>query len=195
MLLDVNYTYSFELISLKNIIIIVPPEDNLYLLCVKNPITNEYNYDIGTEFLKPKIYENLESYDKLSEGIVITLKSGDKIKKKTDLYIKRAYRLPLCIKKNQNINKILFNVIIESEIEEFCKYCPHYSNQINIINKKYNDILLNIKNLQEQIKNFNFSDKKQKALWIQNNIQKNLQTFMYRDSYCRDKIYELLFKK
>ena len=128
----------------------------------------------------------------LSEGIVITLKSGDKIKKKTDLYVKRAYKFPLCIKKGQNIDKILFSVIIQSEIDEFCKYCPHYSEKIRAMNVRFNELVQRIKDLQFEISTLEFFNSKDKALYIQENIPKDLQCFMYKNEISERKLKNLL---
>jgi len=99
-LLDVNYTYLFEILYLENVIVVRYNEEKLVLLAKYNVITGKEG-DVQTEYYKANFdvvncYNNLPNnfadlkngIEKNREGYVIRFKNGMRIKIKGEEYVR-----------------------------------------------------------------------------------------------------------
>lgn len=131
-LLNPEYCYTFELVSLENKVVISYPEPALYLLSVRDMETleekNSY-FDIGKGILHPKEYNlnSEEEYRQLiedmpegHEGIVVRDGNGNRVKIKTPLYFQ--------LHRQANNGKVslehIIDLIRENDTDEFLAYFP-----------------------------------------------------------------------
>lgn len=152
--LDKECTYVFEMVCVKHPIIIYYNEDDLYLIGVRNNRTLEERniYEID-EFKKPERLETIDNLDEMKEGCVITLKNFERVKIKTESYVKKSYMFPLCSLKNMDVIKYrIVYAIQENSIEEFMRYCPKYKELANGVFSKYKGFILKMKEEFEKYK-------------------------------------------
>lgn len=150
--LDPNYTYLMELCSCYNTIIVPYNEPKLFHIGTRNNITcEEVEVDIGIEKPKQYMLSSLEdciamakTFDFTKEGFVVKDKNYNRIKIKSEDYVK-AHRM---ISNNKVSEEKILSLICSGEEEEFLSYFPNYTFYINNIRNRLtafrNDILFNV---------------------------------------------------
>lgn len=168
--LNKDYTYMFELVSPYNKVVIEYKEISIYHIGTRNNRTlEEIDIDIGVH--KPKQFalgtleECLESASKLpfnEEGYVVVDKYWNRIKIKSLQYVKVHH-----IKNNGDVNiASIVQLIRTNEIGEFLTYFAEYTNNVNIIKSKIENILLGLNNGLLEIKDKEFATQKDFALAV-----------------------------
>ncbi len=167
-ILNKNYTYMFELVSPYNKVVVDYDEIDIYHIGTRDNTTlEELDIDIGIK--KPKNYnlqtleECIKSANSLSlnkEGYVVVDKNWNRIKIKSPQYVALHH-----IKNNNNIASII-QLIKANEIGEFLIYFPEFSNQVEVLQSKINEIISNLENGLKQIKNKVFETQKDFALAV-----------------------------
>lgn len=136
-LLDKKYTYIFELVSPYAQIVCPQNETKLFHIGTRNNITGfEEEIDINIE--KPKLYKlsslddcisMVKTFDFTKEGFVVRDKKYNRIKIKSEDYIK-VHRLA----NNGSLTKErAIELIRENDLDEFFTYFPHYKEYIGKI--------------------------------------------------------------
>lgn len=168
--LNKDYTYMFELVSPYNKVVIEYKEITIYHIGTRNNRTlEELDIDIGVH--KPKqfalgtLQECLDSASKLpynEEGYVVVDKDWNRIKIKSPQYVAVHH-----IKNNGDVNiASIVQLIRTNEIGEFLTYFAEYTNNVNIIKSKINNILLGLNNGLLEIKDKEFATQKDFALAV-----------------------------
>lgn len=168
--LNKDYTYMFELVSPYNKVVIEYKEITIYHIGTRNNRTlEELDIDIGVkkpqQFTLYTLEECLESANKLpynEEGYVVVDKDWNRIKIKSPQYVAVHH-----IKNNGDVNiASIVQLIRTNEIGEFLTYFSEYTNNVNIIKSKINNILLNLNNGLLEIKDKEFATQKDFALAV-----------------------------
>ena len=168
--LNKDYTYMFELVSPYNKVVIEYKEISIYHIGTRNNRTlEELDIDIGVH--KPKQFalgtleECLESASKLpynEEGYVVVDKYWNRIKIKSPQYVAVHH-----IKNNGDVNiASIVQLIRTNEIGEFLTYFAEYTNNVNIIKSKIENILLGLNNGLLEVKDKEFATQKDFALAV-----------------------------
>lgn len=168
--LNKDYTYMFELVSPYNKVVIEYKEISIYHIGTRNNRTlEELDIDIGIH--KPKQFalgtleECVESASKLpynEEGYVVVDKYWNRIKIKSPQYVAVHH-----IKNNGDVNiASIVQLIRTNEIGEFLSYFAEYTNNVNIIKSKIENILLGLNNGLLEIKDKEFVTQKDFALAV-----------------------------
>lgn len=168
--LNKDYTYMFELVSPYNKVVIEYKEIAIYHIGTRNNRTlEELDIDIGVkkpqQFTLYTLEECLESASKLpynEEGYVVVDKDWNRIKIKSPQYVAVHH-----IKNNGDVNiASIVQLIRTNEIGEFLTYFAEYTNNVNIIKSKINNILLSLNNGLLEIKDKEFATQKDFALAV-----------------------------
>lgn len=171
-LLDINFTYMFELVSPYNKVVIDYPNIKLYHIGTRNNITfQETEMFIGIE--KPKEYamnteeEVKEAANKLpfsEEGYVVVDEKYNRVKIKSPAYV-NAHRLV----NNHCVNKQkVLELIISNDQNEFLSYFPEYKSVFDELENKLNKFKQHLQNIETIIKVYKRSlNIKEFALTIQ----------------------------
>lgn len=168
--LNKDYTYMFELVSPYNKVVIEYKEITIYHIGTRNNRTlEELDIDIGVH--KPKqfalgtLQECLDSASKLpynEEGYVVVDKDWNRIKIKSPQYVAVHH-----IKNNGDVNiASIVQLIRTNEIGEFLTYFAEYTNNVNIIKSKINNILLGLNSGLLEIKDKEFATQKDFGLAV-----------------------------
>ena len=143
--LDVRSTYIFELCSPFNQIVCPQNETKIFHIGTRNNLTEkEEDINIGVE--KPKMYTlsslddciaMAKTFDFTQEGFVVKDKNYNRIKVKSEDYIK-AHRLS----NNGSMTlKRAIDLLRTNEIDEFLNYFPQYKNYIEAISDEINELI------------------------------------------------------
>lgn len=143
--LDVRYTYIFELCSPFNQIVCPQNETKIFHIGTRNNLTEkEEEIDIGVE--KPKMYKlsSLEdciamakTFDFTQEGFVVKDKNYNRIKVKSEDYVK-VHRLA----NNGSITlERAIDLLKTNETDEFLNYFPQYKNYIEEISEEIEELI------------------------------------------------------
>lgn len=168
--LNKDYTYMFELVSPYNKVVVEYKEITIYHIGTRNNRTlEELDIDIGVkkpqQFTLYTLEECLESASKLpynEEGYVVVDKDWNRIKIKSPQYVAVHH-----IKNNGDVNiASIVQLIRTNEIGEFLTYFAEYTNNVNIIKSKINNILLGLNNGLLEIKGKEFATQKDFALAV-----------------------------
>ena len=195
-LLDVNYTYMFELVSPYNRIVINYDTTELYFIGVRDMISgkelNPRDFTSLTKYFKcPKEYDlhTLEAIrdaaNKLNsnnvindEGFVLVDKYFNRVKVKSMEYVKAHH-----LSNNGAVTiERLINVILKNETSEFLTYCPMYKDRIedlagrmDLFKSEVTGIIRKMKESQPDI----FSNRKEYAEVVKT-YDKRYQSFLFR---------------
>ena len=131
--LDPNCTYTFELVSPYNKVVIYYDKPMVYHIGTRYNLNfKEMDIDIGIQ--KPKSYKLegqdeyirfvLEKMDPSHEGIVVRDRYFNRIKLKTEHYLELAHRISLVMKGSAVNTVSIFKVIKQNEQSEFLSYFP-----------------------------------------------------------------------
>ncbi len=131
--LDPNCTYTFELVSPYNKVVIYYDKPMVYHIGTRYNLNfEEMDIDIGIQ--KPKSYKLegqdeyirfvLEKMDSSHEGIVVRDRYFNRIKLKTEHYLELAHRISLVMKGSAVNTVSIFKVIKQNEQSEFLSYFP-----------------------------------------------------------------------
>lgn len=168
--LNKNYTYMFELVSPYNKVIVEYDDIAIYHIGTRDNITlEELEIDIGVQ--KPKQFalgtleQCLESASKLpynEEGYVVVDKHWNRIKIKSPKYVAVHH-----IKNNGEVNiSSIIQLIRTNEIGEFLSYFKEYTNSVNIIKTKIQNIITELSNGLIEIKDKGFATQKDFSLEV-----------------------------
>lgn len=160
--LNKNYSYTFELCSKYNQVVVKYDEPKLYHILTRSNTQpyDEIETDVGVE--KPRKYGlfNQESYedyvehymDETHEGIVVRDQYGNRVKIKTKNWIKLHY-----LANNHNYSKAaLIEKVLENDTDELIAYFPEYKEEIDTIKdnlQAIDKVLNNYRNITSNIKN------------------------------------------
>lgn len=185
-LLDMNYTYLFEIIYENNLIVVKYNEDKLVLLAKYNVITGEEG-DVQTDYYKSnfdvvKCYDNLPNnfadlkrgIENNKEGYVLHFKNGMRIKIKGEEYVRLHKILTnvsnmdiwLSMKNGEDLSLIL-DAIPDEMDNNVRKFVDYLKMSYNIV---YDTALDFYENLLDEN---NITSKKDFALLIKNLDPKN----------------------
>ena len=159
--LDPKNTYTFELVSPYNRIVVKYDTTKLFHILTRNNETlEELDDDIGVP--KPKTYKcsNHKDYAELvehlgsnKEGIVVKDAANNRVKMKTATYIKMHYNLIDSI--NTPIENIV-HLIWNEETSEYLNYFPEKRDLINDIRAQLQTAEEKIASIKNTIKNGNW---------------------------------------
>ena len=184
--LDKNNTYMFELVSTYNKVVVEYKDIAIYHIGTRNNKTfEELNVDIGIK--KPKIFnlntleECLNSAKDLpysKEGYVVVDKNWNRIKIKSPQYVAVHH-----IKNNGDVNiASIVQLLRTNEIGEFLSYFPEYTNNVNIIKTKIENIISDLYIGLNDVKDKIFETQKEFALMVKD---KSFSAFYF--SWNKDK--------
>jgi hypothetical protein len=177
-LLNKNYTYSFELVSPYNRVVVPYKEIKLYHTGTRNNITlEELNEDIGVQ--KPKQYRFDTLTDAISsvqnmpfseEGYVVVDANWNRVKIKSPAYL-AIHRLH----NNGNINKkSILELVRKNDHHEFLSYFPEYTEYFKKIEDIYVDYLEKLHKDIEDVSSQTFATRKDYALYVKELTNPNL---------------------
>lgn len=151
--LDPHYTYCFELCSPFNQIVCPQMETKLYHIMTRdNRTLQEVEIDIGVE--KPKEWDlkslsdcidTIKTFDFKQEGFVVRDKSYNRIKIKSEDYL-RAHVMG---NNGQLSPERIIGLIRQNEISEFISYFPSYKEIFKDIQNKINILKENLEHEAE----------------------------------------------
>lgn len=178
--LDKEYTYIFEIVGPQNRVVVPYPEIELYLLAIRNNDTGFYEDDLLADpqfgkFPKPSRYAlssleetlNFVQSDDFNsfhnEGFVVVDKFGNRIKIKTEEYL-RIHRL-----RGEHVptDKRILDTILQGETTEFLTYFPEYKERFDSLSKKlllHENELVSLKKIALRMKE-KCIDRKEFAAW------------------------------
>ena len=178
--LDREYTYIFEIVGPQNRVVVPYNEIELYLLAIRNNDTGFYEDDLLAasrfgKFPKPSRYALSSLEDTLAfvqsedfnsfhnEGFVVVDKFGNRIKIKTEEYL-RIHRL-----RGEHVptDKRILDIILQGETTEFLTYFPEYKERFDTLSKKlllYENELVSLKKSALRMKE-KCIDRKEFAAW------------------------------
>lgn len=175
--LNKNYTYIFEMITPRNIIIIRYSDEQLYLIGVRNNITKqELNTQIISQefgFLTSQSIKldqvinindtsNIEKQilqrtsllnSNYQEGVIIKDCNFNRFKVKNAGYVQASWMFPLCPHKYQVNDKHLLSVILSNNQKEFEIYCPEFIQELKKVQKVFDDYCNECEVIYSEIKN------------------------------------------
>ena len=160
--LNPSYTYTFELVSPYNKVVIYYDEPRVYHIGTRNNLTfEEYDIDIGIE--KPKSYSLagreefiryvLEKMDAKHEGIVVKDKYYNRLKLKTEHYIELSHKLSKLVKGSAVNTVNIFNVIKRGEQSEFLSYFPDMKKYFDSVETGMNESEKKIEEIKRYAEN------------------------------------------
>lgn len=168
--LNKKYTYMFELVSPYNKVVVPYDEIDIYHIGTRdNKTLEELDIDIGIK--KPKNYDlhTLEDCIKSAselpyseEGYVVVDKYWNRIKIKSPKYVAMHHA------KSSSENSItdIIELIRINEIGEFLTYFPEFTNKVNIINGKINELIVGLENGLAEVKDKEYETQKEFALEV-----------------------------
>jgi len=183
-ILNEKYTYTFELVSKYNRIVIPYDKTEIFHIGTRdNETIKELNVDIGIkkplEFKFNSITDILDMAGALpynKEGYVVVDKYWNRIKIKSPAYV-AIYHLR---GKGKVSNKRLLIIIRKGEKEEFLNYFPEYENDFIENEKKYLSYILEIKKSIIESDKYKNLTRKEFAAWATKQINPGI-LFMFLD--------------
>ena len=168
--LDKNKTYMFELVSPYNKVVVPYKDTTIYHIGTRNNDTlEELEEDIGVQ--KPKhfnlhtLQECIETTKVMpysEEGYVVVDKNWNRVKIKSPQYVAVHH-----LKNNGDLNiASLVQLIRANEIGEFCTYFPEYKEIILKLDDEIKNIIQDLENGLDAIKDKQFETKKDFALKV-----------------------------
>ena len=160
--LNTENTYTFELVSPYNRIVINYPETKLFHINTRNNTTlEELDDDIGIE--KPTFYSmhDQQGFEKLvsnleenHEGIVIKDKYNNRVKLKTEEYIRLHYM------EGETKLTLLHAVyiIINHEQAEYLQYFPERKAVLKALERRLSEADIIIQNIEKDVKSKTWND-------------------------------------
>jgi hypothetical protein len=179
--LDPNYTYLMELCSCYNIIIVPYNEPKLFHIGTRNNITcEEVEVDIGIEKPKQYMLSSLEdciamakTFDFTKEGFVVKDKNYNRIKVKSEDYVK-AHRM---ISNNKVSEEKILSLICSGEEEEFLSYFPTYTTIFQDIKIKRDKLKYLFYEIKKEV--FSLKEKGMKRKDFAQLVKNNDFSFLY----------------
>lgn len=170
--LKIYNTYCFELVSKVNKVVIDYEKPKLYHIFTRSKTTFEEDIyeNIGIEKPKRFNFNSKKDYQELVkkmetenvEGIVVQDRYGNRVKMKTESYLRKHYL------GNNNVwsEKRIIDTILSGEAEEVINYFPEYKEKFNQLTEKMTEIYVHLTLLETFINNeiareLCFSDRKQ----------------------------------
>lgn len=170
--LKIYNTYCFELVSQANKVVIDYEKPKLYHIFTRSKTTFEEDIyeNIGIEKPKRFNFNSKKDYQELVkkmetenvEGIVVQDRYGNRVKMKTESYLRKHYL------RNNNVwsEKKIIDTILAGEVEEVISYFPEYKDKFNQLMGKMTDIYVHLALLKtfinnEVVRKFCFPDRKQ----------------------------------
>lgn len=179
--LDPHYTYIFELRSPYNRVV-VPYEDiRIVHIGTRNNITcEEVEADIGIEKPKQYMLSSLEdciamakTFDFTKEGFVVKDKNYNRIKVKSEDYVK-AHRI---ISNNKVSEEKILSLICSGEEEEFLSYFPTYTTIFQDIKIKRDKLKYLFYKIKKEV--FSLKEKGMKRKDFAQLVKNNDFSFLY----------------
>lgn len=172
--LNKNCTYTFELVSKYNRVVIPYDKTEIYHIGTRNNLTlEEINIDIGIQ--KPKLYNfssiediitNANKLPYTQEGYVVIDSNFNRIKIKSPAYVAIHH-----LKGEGKVSKKrLLSIVRKNEREEFLNYFPEYKEDFEKIENQYLNYYQQIDNSLTVAKTFNGLTRKEFAMWAKNQI-------------------------
>ena len=182
--LNIENTYTFELISIYNKVVIPYKESKIIHIGTRNNTTlEEFQEDIGIE--KPATFKFLSiediilNADKLpydKEGYVAVDNRWNRVKIKSPAYVAIHH-----MKENGKVSpKRILTIVRKGEKEEFLNYFPEYGEEFIKIETLYNKYIQALKEDLEETKTFQYKDRKEFALFATKKTNPHL-LFQYLD--------------
>ncbi|MBO4962274.1 MAG: hypothetical protein J6C97_00705 [Clostridia bacterium] len=168
--LNKNYTYIFELVGPYNKVVVSYDKTEIYHIGTRDLTTmQELDIDIGVK--KPKVYplndlqacvESAKNLPFNAEGYVVVDKFYNRVKIKSPSYVKFHH-----LKHNSSPNTShIIELLKENELAEFLTYFPEYSNWVQKIKDKLEQVVFYMQQELNKIKEMQFSSKKDFAFYV-----------------------------
>ena len=182
--LNKNYTYTFELTSKYNKVVIPHGEPKLTHIATRDNITlEELDEDIGVE--KPKSYkfssveDIIESAKKLpynEEGYVIVDRNWNRLKVKSPAYVAIHH-----MKENGKMsNSKMIRLVMKGEKEEFLTYFSEYKEDFEKVEKLFNQYVSKLKKDLKDAQRSKFNNRSSFAKWAKDRKSPHM-LFMWYD--------------
>jgi len=181
---DEEYTYIFEIVGPQNRVVVPYDHINMYYLSSFHNESGEekrFSEEDLHYFSRPKTYSfssleetinftKSESFnDYKNEGFVVTDKFSNRIKIKTEDYL-RIHRL-----RGEAIptDKKILDIVIQGETEEFLSYFPEYKDQFLEVETSLQNFKRDLQKQKIDLESKTFDNRKQAAMWIKNEKDPN----------------------
>lgn len=178
--LNKDYTYTFELVSPHNRLVVCYEETEIWHIGTRNIKTlEELDVDIGIQ--KPERFpittlqgclEAVEKYHGEKEGYVVVDKNWNRVKIKSPFYVLAHHSANNHI----GINKLV-DIYLSGDIEEFLTYFPQYRKTFNRLAEITLSLIQQMQNDYVKLKSMHFTNIKEIAPLISGKVY---ETYLFR---------------